>query len=257
MAEALIVENGLYRVIKNRVGRAIREFDLIGDGDRVLVALSGGKDSWTLLHVLEQLRRRAPVRYELVAATVDPGFPGFAADAIEAYCRERGFAFHLERTRAREIIAERRDPRKSDCAFCARLRRGALYNLAERLGCTKLALGHHLDDVVETLLLNQLYTGTLGAMAPKLVSDDGRNTVIRPLIYVEERQAASFARRNGFPLVGCACPGERGEGGGKRQRVKRLLRELEGEDRRIKRSLLRSLSNVQPRHLMDRRLWTC
>lgn len=253
---SLVVENGLYRVIKNKVGKAIREFGLVEEGDRILVALSGGKDSWALLHVLEMLRRRAPVSYDLLAVTVDAGFPGFDVEAIAEYCRARGFAFHAERTRAREIIEERRDPRKSFCAFCARLRRGALYNLAERLGCTKIALGHHLDDVVETLLLNQFYVGTLGGMAPKLVSDDGRNTVIRPLVYVEERQTASFARRNGFPLVSCACP--RGDvETGKRQRVKGLLRELEREDRRIKRSLLRSLHNVQPRHLMDKTLWTC
>lgn len=252
---SLVVENGLYRVMKNKVGKAVLEFDLIQEGDRILVALSGGKDSWALLHVLEMLRRRAPVRYELLAATVDPGFPGFPVGVIEDYCRTRGFSFHAERTRAREIIEEKRDPRKSYCAFCARLRRGALYNLAERLGCTKIALGHHLDDVVETLLLNQFYIGTLGGMAPKLVSDDGRNTVIRPLVYVEERQTASFARRNGFPIVSCACPRADAQGG-KRQRVKELLRQLEREDRRIKRSLLRSLHKVQPRHLMDKSLWS-
>jgi tRNA 2-thiocytidine biosynthesis protein TtcA len=185
---------------------------------------------------------------------VDPGFPDFEADAIAAHCREKGFAFHLERTRAYEIIREKLDRRKSFCAFCARLRRGALYNLAEKIGCSKIALGHHLDDVVETLLLNQFYIGTLGAMPPKLLSDDGRNTVIRPLIYVEEKQTASFARRNGFPLVCCRCP-VCGDPGRKRPRVKALLRELDREDRRIKRSLLRSLHNVQPRHLMDKRLW--
>lgn len=220
----------------------------------MLVAVSGGKDSWTLLHVLDALRRRAPVRYELVAATVDAGFPGFESGAIAAHCRDHGFAFHLERTSVREILEAKADPRKNPCALCARLRRGALYNLAVRLGCTKIALGHHLDDVVETLLLNQFYVGTLAAMAPRLTSDDGRNTVIRPLVYVEERQTASFARRNGLPLVSCRCPAaERPEG--KRPRVKALLRELEREDRRIKRSLLRSLHNVQPRHLLDGRLW--
>ena len=251
----LVVENGLFRAIKHRVGKAIREFDLIGEGDRILVALSGGKDSWTLLHILEVLRRRAPVRYDLLAVTVDPGFPGFEAAIIEEHCKASGFPFHLERTRAYEIIPDKLDPRKSFCSFCARLRRGALYNAAERLGCNKIALGHHMDDLVETLLLNQLYVGTLGAMPPKLVSDDGRNVVIRPLVYVEEKQAASFARRNGFPVVCCRCP-ICGDPGGKRSRVKNLIRELEREDRRIKRSLLRSLQNVQPRHLMDKRLWS-
>ncbi len=250
-----VVANGLYRVVKNRVGKAIRRFGLIAPGDRILVALSGGKDSWTLLYILESLRRRSPVPFELVPAVVDPGFPGFETDRIEARCRADGFGLHVERTDARRIIEERRDPRKSYCAFCARLRRGALYNLAPRLGCTKIALGHHLDDAVETLLLNQFYVGTLGAMPPKLVADDGRNTVIRPLVYVEERQTASFARRNGFPLVSCRCP-VAGDPDTKRERVKALLRDLGREDRRIKRSLLRSLHNVQPRHLMDARLWS-
>ncbi|MBI5014114.1 MAG: tRNA 2-thiocytidine(32) synthetase TtcA [Deltaproteobacteria bacterium] len=251
---AAVIENGLFRVLRNRVGRAIQEFQLLEEGDRVLVALSGGKDSWTLLHVLDALRRRAPVRYELVAATIDPGFPGFDADAIAAHCTEAGFAFVCERTEMSEILRVKADPRKNPCALCARLRRGALYNLAERLGCTKIALGHHLDDVLETLLLNQFYGGTLGAMAPKLLSDDRRNTVIRPLVYVDEKQTASFARRNGFPLVACSCPAT-ARPDGKRVRVKALVAALEREDRRIKRSLLRSLSNVQPRHLMDRRLW--
>lgn len=246
----LLVQDGLYRSIKRQVGRAIGDFGLIEAGDRIAVAVSGGKDSYTLLHILEALRQRSPVRYELVAVNIDAGFPGYRRELLAAHLVEHGFRHHLESTDCYRIIEEKRRPGSSYCAFCARLRRGVLYTVADRLGCNKLALGHHLDDFVETLLLNQFYVGTLKAMSAKLLADNGRHTVIRPLVYVAESDIIEFARRNGFPLIGCACP----VGGGadrQRQRMKWLTRELEAEIPHLKSSLLRAMANVQPRHLLD------
>ena len=250
---ASIVEDALYRKIRQQVGQAIGAFDLIEAGDRIAVAVSGGKDSYTLLHILDALRRRAPVRYELVAVNVDAGFPGYRKELLATHLEEHGFAYHLETTDCYRIIEEKRRPGSSYCSFCARLRRGVLYTLADRLGCNKLALGHHLDDFIETLLLNQFYVGTLKAMSPKLLADNGRHTVIRPLVYVAEADISTFARRNAFPIVNCACP-VAGQGDRQRQRMKRLVCELTGEIPHLRSSLLHALANVQPRHLLDPRI---
>lgn len=248
-----INEDQLFRRIKKLTGKAIGEFNLIADGDRIAVGISGGKDSYTLLHILDSLRRRAPIRYELVAVNVDAGFPGFRKDLIEAHLREYDFNYRLETTDCATIINKKLRPGSSFCAFCARLRRGVLYTLADELGCNKLALGHHLDDFIETLLLNQFYVGTLAAMSPKLAADNGRHTVIRPLVYVEEREIAEFAIRNEFPIVDCSCP-EAGTFDQQRRRMKQLICDLARENPRIRRSMIGALGNVQPRHLMDRRL---
>jgi len=246
----VLVQDALFRKIKKQVGQAIGDFGLIEAGDRIAVAVSGGKDSYTLLHVLDALRRRAPVRYELVAVNVDAGFPGYRKDLLAAHLAEHDFPLHLEGTDCYRIIEEKRRPGSSYCAFCARLRRGVLYTVADRLGCNKLALGHHLDDVIETLLLNQFYVGTLKAMSPKLLADNGRHTVIRPLVYVAEADIIAFAGRNAFPIISCACP-VAGRGDLQRQRMKRLVRELSAEIPHLRSSMLRAMANVQPRHLLD------
>lgn len=248
-----LVEDKLYKRIKNGVGRAIANFNLIEEGDRIAVAVSGGKDSYTLLHMLEALRRRAPVKYELVALTIDSGYPGFRADIVAAHLQETGVPYHVETTNHFEIIKEKRRPGSSYCSICARLKRGVLYTLAQQFGCNKLALGHHLDDFIETLLLNQFYVGSLKAMAPRMLADNGATVVIRPLVYVEEQEIIPFARQNGFPVVCCCCP-VCGTADLQRQRMKTLLAELERENPSVKRSLLRALANVQPRHLLDREL---
>ncbi|PLX85497.1 MAG: tRNA 2-thiocytidine(32) synthetase TtcA [Desulfuromonas sp.] len=245
----------LFGKIRKLTGKAVGDFNLIEEGDRIAVAVSGGKDSYALLHVLEGLRRRAPIRYELVAVNVHPGFPGYRSEVIAGHLKESGFAFHMEETDCRSIIEEKLRPGSSYCAFCARLRRGVLYTVADRLGCNKIALGHHLDDFIETLLLNQFYVGTLAAMSPKLLADNGRHTVIRPMVYVEEEVIAELARRSGYPVVGCACPAC-GTGDQKRQRMKALIREMAAENPQLKRSLLGALGNVHPRHLLDKRLKT-
>ena len=246
-------QDPLFRKIKKAVGRAIGDFNLIEEGDRVAIGVSGGKDSYTLLHVLEALRRRSPVKYELVAVNVDAGFPGYRKEVVAEHLRAHGFAHHMESTDAYRIIEEKRRPGTSYCSFCARLRRGVLYSLADRLGCNKIALGHHLDDFVETLLLNQFYIGRLAAMSPKLLADNGRHTVIRPLVYVEEKDIIAFAGRSKMPIVCCACP-VCGVVDQKRKRMKALVRELARDNPHIRQSMLGALGNVQPRHLLDKQL---
>jgi len=245
-----IIKDRLYRKIKHDVGRAIGDFGLIEEGDKIAVAVSGGKDSYTLLHILEALRRRAPVRYEILAINIDSGYPSYRTDIIVEHLQENGFAHHMEKTDHYGIIKEKRRPGSSYCSICARLKRGVLYTLAQRLGCNKLALGHHLDDFIETLLLNQFFVGSLKAMSPRMVADNGVTTVIRPLVYVEEREIIPFSRANRFPVVCCCCPAC-GVADQKRKRMKSLLSELERENPFVKRSLLTALANVHPRHLLD------
>lgn len=245
-----IVKDRLYIRIKSAIGRAIGDFDLISEGDRIAVAVSGGKDSYTLLHVLNELRQRAPIRYELVAVNIDSGYPGYRADVIESHLREHGFAFHLEKTVHYDIIREKARPGSSICSLCARLKRGALYGVVQQLGCNKLALGHHADDFIETLLLNQFFVGSLKAMSAKMLADNGQTTVIRPMVYVPEADTIAFARACAFPIVTCNCPGCEVVDT-KRKRMKALLKELEKEYAYVKNSLLNALANVQPRHLLD------
>lgn len=248
-----LVDGPVYRRIRKLTGKAIGDFQLIEGGDRIAVGVSGGKDSWSLLHVLDQQRRRAPVRYELVAVNIDAGYPGYRKGVIEEHLRLHGFAYRMENTDCYRIIEEKRRPGSSYCSFCARLRRGVLYTVAQELGCNKIALGHHLDDFIETLLLNQFYVGTLAAMSPKLLADNGTQTVIRPFVYVEERDIIAFTRANNFPVICCACP-VCGVVDQKRKRMKRLIGELAAENPQLKRSMIGALGNVHPRHLLDRQL---
>ncbi len=246
----LSTEEKLYKKIKNAVGRAIADFGLIEEGDRIAVAVSGGKDSYALLHILEALRKRAPIRYEILAINIDSGYPGYRADIIEQHLAQHGFAYHMEKTDHYDIIREKRRPGSSYCSICARLKRGVLYTLAQRFNCNKLALGHHLDDFIETLLLNQFFVGSLKAMAAKMLADNGETTVIRPLVYVEEQEIIPFAGANGYPVVCCRCP-VCGVADLQRKKMKELLTTLEKDNPHVKRSMLRALANVQPRHLLD------
>ena len=246
-------EQKLFGKIRRLTGKAIGDFNLIEDNDRILVAISGGKDSWTLLHVLTELQRRAPIRYELIPVTIDPGFGDFDTGNIRDHLEQHGFNGHIEHTKINKVIDSHLRPGTSYCSFCARLRRGALYATAEQLGCNKVALGHHLDDHIETLLLNQFYSGTLAAMSPKLQADNGRQTVIRPLIYVEEPLIEQWAQLKGLPQIDCSCPAlvRRDQ---KRQRIKQLVTALSEEIPELKKSLLNAMGNVQPRHLLDKQL---
>jgi tRNA 2-thiocytidine biosynthesis protein TtcA len=248
-----LIKSKRYTQIKNAVGRAIADFSLIQDGDRIAVGVSGGKDSYSLFHILDELRRRAPIHYELVAITIDSGYPGFRSDVIVKHLDENNFHHHLEKSNHFDIIKEKRRPDSSYCSICARLKRGSLYTLAKQYGCNKLALGHHLDDFIETLLLNQFFVGSLKAMAPSMLADNGETTVIRPLVYVEEKEIIQFSRENNFPVVCCCCP-VCGTADMQRKKMKQLLTELQQSIPHVKRSLLRALANVQPRHLLDLRL---
>jgi tRNA 2-thiocytidine biosynthesis protein TtcA len=239
--------------LAKKVTRAIVDHHLIEDGDRVMVGLSGGKDSWALLQMLDVLRQRAPIKFSLVAVNVDSGYKAYKHDVIARTCEERGWDYRIEHTDIGEVIDDLLGPGKTPCSLCARLRRGVLYRMADEVSATKIALGHHLDDFIETLLLNLFFAGSLKAMPARLVSDDGKHVVIRPLVYAGEDEARLYARECELPIIGCCCPAC-GDLGLQRQRMKRLLMDLEIEHPGVKQSMLKALGNVAPRHLLDTRL---
>jgi tRNA 2-thiocytidine biosynthesis protein TtcA len=242
----------LERRLLGAVGEAVRDFDLIADRDRILVAVSGGKDSYTLLHLLMRLRERAPVDFELLAVNLDQGHPGFPSQLLEGHFRSVGVPYRMLRQDTYAIVRRLVPPGETACPVCSRLRRGILYNAAVELGCNKIALGHHRDDLIETLLMSALYSGALKSMPARLRSDDGRNTIIRPLCYSAEEDIAAFARAMRFPVVPCDLCGS--QPNLRRKRVKQLLAELSGEHRAVKGNLLNALGKVVASHLLDRDL---
>ena len=195
--------------LAKKTTKAIVDYQMIEDGDRVMVGLSGGKDSWALLQILDVLRQRAPVRFSLVAVNVDSGYKEYKHDLIARTCEARGWEYRIEHTGIGELIEDILDADQTPCSLCARLRRGVLYRIAKEVGATKIALGHHADDFIETLLLNLFFAGALKAMPAKLVSDDGAHVVIRPLVYVGEDEARLYAKECELPIIGCCCPGVR------------------------------------------------
>jgi tRNA 2-thiocytidine biosynthesis protein TtcA len=239
--------------LAKKVTKAIVDYQLIEDGDRVMVGLSGGKDSWALMQILHVLRERAPIEFSLVGVTVDSGYEGYRHDLISTTCEGRGWDYRIVHTEIGEVMDDLLDAQATPCSLCARLRRGVLYRLADEVGATKIALGHHLDDFIETLLLNLFFAGTLKAMPARLVSDNEQHIVIRPLVGVTESEARNYAKEQQLPIISCCCPAC-GDLGLQRQRVKRLIAELEVEHPEIKSSMVRALANVAPRHLLDRRL---
>ena len=238
--------------LAKKVTKAITEYNLIEDGDRVMVGLSGGKDSWALINILDVLRKRAPISFSLVAVTVDSGYDGYRHDLITSTCEQRGWECRIEHTEIGAVMDDLLNG-ATPCSLCARLRRGVLYRLATEVGATKIALGHHLDDFVETLLLNLFFAGSLKAMPARLVSDSGEHVVIRPLVYVTEAEARTYAKEEALPIVSCCCPAC-GDLSLQRQRVKRLIAQLEIEHPEVKNSMIRALGNVASRHLLDTRL---
>jgi len=239
--------------LAKKTTKAIVEYGMIEDGDRVMVGLSGGKDSWALLQILDVLRQRAPIQFSLVAVNVDSGYKEYKHELIASTCRARGWEYRIEHTEIGQTIDDILDDGATPCSLCARLRRGVLYRMAKDVGATKIALGHHADDFIETLLLNLFFAGALKAMPAKLVSDNGEHVVIRPLVYVGEDEARAYAKESELPIIGCCCPAC-GDLGLQRQRAKRLVMELETEHPGVKQSMLKALANVAPRHLLDTRL---
>jgi tRNA 2-thiocytidine biosynthesis protein TtcA len=249
MAYASALEKRLAR----KTTKAIVDFDMIEDGDRVMVGLSGGKDSWALMQILDALRRRAPVEFSVVAVNVDSGYVDYKHETIARTCEARGWEYRIEHTKIGEIIDDKLDEAATPCSLCARLRRGVLYRIASDVGATKIALGHHADDFIETLLLNLFFSGSLKAMPARLLSDDRQHVVVRPLVYVSEEEAREYTEQARLPVIGCCCP-VCGDLSLQRQRMKRLLVDLEREHPGVKQSMLKALGNVGGRHLLDRRL---
>ena len=243
----------LMKRLLHQVGRAIQEFGLVQDGDRILVGISGGKDSFTLLYLLQRLRERAPIRFDLVACNLDQGHPGFPGRQLEEYLRSQGCEVRMLREDTYSVVKRLTPEGGTTCAVCSRLRRGILYSAAAEMGCTKIALGHHRDDLIESLLLSMLFAGKMRSMPPKLRSDDGRNTVIRPLCFASEADVAEFARSAAFPIIPCDLCGS--QENLQRRRVKRFLSDLEQEHSGVRASLFASMGNVLPGHLLDARLY--
>jgi tRNA 2-thiocytidine biosynthesis protein TtcA len=242
--------NKLTKRLRRLAGEAIADYGMIVDGDKVMACLSGGKDSYALLDILLYLRSHAPIRFDIVAVNLDQKQPGFPAHVLPDYLTRLGVPFRIEEQDTYSTVKRVIPEGRTMCSLCSRLRRGVLYRVAGELGATRIALGHHRDDALETFLLNLFYSGQLKAMPPKLRSDDGRHVVIRPLIYCEERDLAAYAELKQFPIIPCKLCGS--QDNLKRNEMKALLREWEKRHPGRVETMLNSLKHVRPSHLLDR-----
>ncbi len=243
----------LERKLLRRMSQLNREFTLIEPGDRILVAISGGKDSWAMLHLLRAYQRVVPFAYELVAVNLDQGHPGFPVEVLRAHLEAEGFEYRLIHKDTYTVVKANTAAGKAYCSLCSRLRRGILHDVEVELVASKIALGHHRDDVIETLLLNLFNSGQLKAMPAKLHSDDGRNTIIRPLASCAEVEIAEYVRLAGYPIVPCDLCGS--QPNLERKKIKQLLASLEPDNPRIRQHMIAAIANVKPSHLWDKQLW--
>lgn len=251
--ERAIDHSKLFKRVTREAGRAIGDYNMIEAGDRVMVCLSGGKDSYGMLDILMTLRARAPIDFEIIAVNLDQKQPGFPADVLPKYLQALNIPFHIETQDTYSIVKRVIPEGKTTCSLCSRLRRGVLYRVASELGATKIALGHHRDDILATFFLNLFYGAKMKAMPPKLVSDDGRHTVIRPLAYIPESDLIAYSDWKKFPIIPCNLCGS--QINLKRQEIGRMLAQWDKEDPRRAWNTFKALANVAPSHLMDKELF--
>ncbi len=251
--KAVYEENKLAKKLCRLMGQAIADFQMIEDKDRVMVCLSGGKDSYAMLDILMKLRERAPIQFELIAVNLDQKQPGFPEQVLPTYLRKLGIPFHIEEQDTYSIVKRVVPEGKTTCGVCSRLRRGILYRVADEIGATKIALGHHREDILETLLLNMFYGGKLKAMPPKLRSDDGKHIVIRPLAYVPEKYLERYALQQDFPIIPCNLCGS--QENLQRNAMKALLKDWEKQHPGRVASIFRAVTQVVPSHLLDSKLF--
>lgn len=245
--------SNLEKKLARKIAQATEDYKLIEDGDRIMVGISGGKDSWVLLHMLERMRRVAPIRFELLAFHLDQGHPGFPTQLLRDQLESMEIEYVVHERDTYSIVKEKLEPGQTTCSLCSRLRRGIMYTEALALGCNKIALGHHRDDIVETLMLNLFFTGQLKGMPPKLISDDGRNVVIRPLAYCGEEVIGRYAQELGFPIIPCTlCSSQDGL---QREAMKSMLNQLEARYPQVRNIAFAAMGNVVPSHLLDRNLY--
>ncbi len=245
--------NKLQKRLRRETGQAIADFRMIESGDRVMVCLSGGKDSYTMLDILMNLQKSAPVPFELIAVNLDQKQPGFPEHVLPQYLSAMGIEYHIIEKDTYSIVKDKVPEGKTTCGLCSRLRRGILYNFAEEHGITKIALGHHRDDLLETLFLNMFYGGKMKTMPPKLFSDDGRNTVIRPLAYSREKDIVRYAAMRQYPIIPCNLCGS--QENLQRQVVKDMLQQWDRQHPGRIESMFRAICNVEPSHLADTSLY--
>jgi tRNA 2-thiocytidine biosynthesis protein TtcA len=245
--------DAVHRKLTRAIGRAIADFGLIEDGDRIMVAVSGGKDSYTMLHLLREQARKAPIDFSLHVVNIDQGHPGFPAERLTSFMAREGYDFRMVHEDTYSIVKEKVPEGKTFCSLCSRLRRGILYRVAHEMGCNVIALGHHRDDILQTLLLNLMFAGQLAAMPPKLAGDDGRLRVIRPLVYCAEEDILAFSNAQEFPILPCDLCGSQSDL--QRKVVGEMISDWERKRPGTKAVMLAAVQNVRPSHLLDQGLW--